>query len=158
VSGPPLSRRAVLRSGGAAGLLGAAVLGGCDLDPTSSSSAPPAAAPPDPDQQIVESARAELTSLIGHLAVTQAATENQIFGAGDSLVDLHRAQLAALGGQARPASLRGRVLSHTQLVAHERRAGARFTHWALTCDNGDLARVLASVAAGIATFVQGLTS
>jgi hypothetical protein len=148
----------VLRSGGAAGVLGAAVLGGCDLDPTSSSSAPPAAAPPDPDQEIVESARAELTSLIGHLAATRTAIGSQVFAGGGSLVDLHRAQLAALGGQARPASLRGRALSHAQLVAHERRAANRFTHWALTCDNGDLARVLASVAAGIATIVQGLAS
>jgi hypothetical protein len=34
-------------------------------------------------------------------------------------------------------------------VVRERRAADRFTRWASTCQNGDLARVLASVAAGI---------
>lgn len=133
------------------------MLGGCDLDPTSSS-AHPAAAPPDPDEEIVESARAELSTLIARLAATRAVIANQVFVGGDSLVDLHRAQLAALGGTAPPATARGRAMSHTQVIARERRAADRFTHWSLTCGNGDLARVLASVATGIRMIVQGLTS
>jgi hypothetical protein len=40
-------------------------------------------------------------------------------------------------------------LTPTQTVSRERRAAERFTRWAITCQNGDLARVLASVAAGI---------
>ena len=139
MSGSPLSRRTALRSGGAVVVLGAVVLSGCDLDPTSSS-APPAAAPRDPDQDIVEAARAELSGLIGRLSATD--------GAG-SLVAVHRAQLAALDGSPPPLTQRARALSAAQVVTRERRAAGRFTHWSLTCANGDLARVLASVAAGI---------
>jgi hypothetical protein len=119
-------------------VLGAVVLSGCDLDPTSSS-APPAAARQDPDQDIVEAARAELSGLIARLSATDGA---------HSLVAVHRAQLAALDGSP-PASRRARALSAEQVVTRERRAAGRFTQWALTCANGDLARVLASVAAGI---------
>jgi hypothetical protein len=139
VSGSPLSRRAVLRSGGVVAVVGAALLSGCDLDPTSSS-APPAATPPDPDQDIVESARAELSGLIRRLSATD--------GAG-ALVAVHRTQLAALDGHPPRATRRGRALSPADVVQRERRAADRFTHWALTCGNGDLARVLASVATGI---------
>src|SRR5262245_30474510 len=89
VSGSPLSRRAMLRSGGAAGVLGAAVLSGCDLDPTTSSTPAPVA-PRDPDQDIVDAARAELTGLIVRLSATDGAR---------SLVAVHRVQLAALDGE-----------------------------------------------------------
>jgi hypothetical protein len=34
-------------------------------------------------------------------------------------------------------------------VAREHRAANRFTRWATTCESGDLARVLGSIAAGI---------
>ena len=139
MSGSPLSRRAMLRSGGAVGVLGAALLSGCDLDPTSSS-AQPAVAPPDPDQDIVEAARAELSVLIVRLSATD--------GTGP-LVAVHRVQLAALDGDPPPATHRRRALSPDQVVARERRAAGRFTHWSLACHNGDLARVLASVATGI---------
>jgi hypothetical protein len=139
VSGSPLSRRAVIRSGSVLGVVGAAGLSGCDLDPTSSS-APPKAAPPDPDQDIVDSARAELSGLIGRLSATH--------GTG-SLLAVHRVQLAALDGDNPSNTRRGRGLSPSQVVARERRAADRFTHWALMCQNGDLARVLASVATGI---------
>jgi len=129
----------VLLSGGAVGVLGTVLLSGCDLDPTSSS-APPSAAPTDPDQDIVDAARAELTVLIGRLEVTRGAAP---------LVAVHRVQLAALDGDPPTATRTGRGLSKKQVVAGERRAADRFTHWSLTCQNGDLARVLASVATGI---------
>ena len=139
MSGSPLSRRALLRLGGAAGVIGAGLLSGCDLDPRSSST--PAEAPqPDPDQRIVEAARAELSGLILRLSATA--------GAGP-LVACHRAQLAALDGDPPSTTRRGRPLTPTQTVSRERRAAERFTRWAITCQNGDLARVLASVAAGI---------
>jgi hypothetical protein len=139
VSGSPLSRRALLRLGGVVGLLGAGLLGGCDLDPGSSST-PAAVPPPDPDQHIVQAARAELSGLVLRLSAT--------LGAG-SLVACHRAQLAALDGDPPSTTRRGRPLTPDQTVARERRAAERFTRWAVTCQNGDLARVLASVAAGI---------
>jgi hypothetical protein len=140
VSGSPLSRRAALRVaglGGLAGALGTLPLAGCDLDPDSS--APQVVPTPDPDEQLVEAARAELRGLIRRLPKT---------GGAAALVESHRQQLAALQGDP-PTSTAGRPLSHAQVVARERRAADRFAHWTLTARNGDLARLLASVAAGI---------
>jgi hypothetical protein len=132
-----MSRRSVLRRGAAAGVLGLPLLTGCDLDPGSSS--PPAAgASPDPDQRIVENARAELTGLLRHLPAR---------GRTASLHACHRAQLLALAGH--PPTRSGRPLSPSALTARESRAARRFEAWAVACRNGDLARVLASVAAGI---------
>lgn len=150
MSGSPLSRRSVLRGGGGLGVLGAAVLTGCDLDPTSSSA--PAAAPPRaPDQRIVDAARAELSVLIRRLSATA--------GVG-SLVAVHRVQLAALDGEPPSTTRRARPLSPAEVVAREGRAADRFTHWSLASGNGDLARVLASVATGIRMqpILRGATS
>jgi hypothetical protein len=132
-----MSRRSMLRAGAAAGVLGWPLLTGCDLDPGSSS--PPAArSSPDPDQHIVEEARAELTALLLHLPAR---------GRTASLHACHRAQLAALAG--RPPTRVRRPLPRPALLAREKRAVDRFESWAVACHNGDLARVLASVAAGI---------
>lgn len=117
--------------------MGAAVLSGCDLDPDSSSK-PPAAPPRDPDERIVDAARAELRGLLARLSATSGAA---------SLVACHRAQLAALEGD--PPTRPRRTLTPAETVTRERLAAERFTRWALTCQNGDLARLLASVAAGI---------
>jgi hypothetical protein len=132
-----MSRRSVLCAGAAAGVLGSALLTGCDLDPGSSS--PPAArATPDPDQHILEAARAELTGLLLHVPAR---------GRTASLHACHRAQLSALAG--RPPTRVRRPLRPLALMAREKRAAHRFENWAVACGNGDLARVLASVAAGI---------
>lgn len=140
MSDSPLSRRGVLRAaglGGALGLLGAGVVSGCDLDPRSSSD-PQVVPSTDPDQHLVEAARAELRSLLARLPAA---------GGTVALVACHRQQLEALQGQ--PPTRTGQRLSHARLVARERRAVDRFTGWAQKAENGDLARVLASVAAGI---------
>jgi hypothetical protein len=135
-------RRDVLRVaglGGVAGVLGVGVLSGCDLDPESSTK-PAAVPPPDPDQHIVVAARAELRGLLVRLSATSGTA---------SLIACHRDQLAALQGAPPATGLDGRPLTRAQTVARERRAADRFTQWATTCQHGDLARVLASVAAGI---------
>lgn len=124
---------------GAAGALGAAALTGCDLGPGSASE-PPAVSAPDPDQHIVDAARAELRGLMTRLSATRGTA---------SLVACHRHQLMALQGDPSSTTRPGRALTKAQTVAREQRAAKRFTHWALTCQNGELARVLASVAAGI---------
>jgi hypothetical protein len=142
VSGSSFSRRGVLRVaglGGVSALLGAGALTGCDLDPHSSSE-PPAAPPPDPDQGIVDAARAELRHLLFWLSPT---------GPTATLVVAHRRQLRALEGNPPADTRRGHSWTSAQAVRKEQRAADRFTHWALTCQNGDLARLLASVAAGI---------
>jgi hypothetical protein len=64
-------------------------------------------------------------------------------------VTCHRTQLAALRGDPPPLTRRAKGLTPAQTLARERHAAERFGHWAATCHNGDLARVLASVAAGI---------
>ncbi len=135
MSGSPLSRRGLLLSAGA---VAAAGLTGCDLDPTSSA---PATTPSrDPDEAIVTAARAELSDLITRLGG----------GSGNAaLVAVHRVQLAALQGEPPATASPGRPLSRPRIVARERRAAVRFGTWARTATSGDLARVLASIAAGI---------
>jgi hypothetical protein len=125
--------------GGAAGAFGAGTLTGCDLDPDSSPTSP-AVAPPDPDQHILDAARAELRGLLARLPATTGTV---------ALIGCHRRQLAALQGEPPATTRSARPLTRPQVVARERRAAERFTRWALTAQNGDLARVLASVAAGI---------
>jgi uncharacterized lipoprotein YajG len=114
------------------------VLAACDFDPPSARR--PTPPPPDPDQHVVDAARAELSDLISRLSATSGAS---------ALVACHRTQLAALGGEPPPVAPRSRPFTHTQTVTRERRASRRFAGWARTCQDGDLARVLASVSAGI---------
>jgi hypothetical protein len=142
VSGSPLSRRVVVSAAGLmGGVAGAGLLGGCSFDPSSPTPAQ-APAPPDPDAPVLAAAQAELTALITRLSAS---------GGTASLVACHRAQLTALGGQLPTAVPREPALTSARIVIRERRAVARFTQWAITCRDGELARALASVAAGIRT-------
>lgn len=142
MSGPPVSRRAAMRSAGVAAAVGALALGGCDLD-LSSSSEPVATPTPDPDESLLRSARAELVTLIA--GVSTAGGDPLVTG----LERVHRTQLAALGGTAPATAARVPAWGRRRVVAHERVAVARFTAWAGQAASGDLARVLAAVAAGI---------
>jgi hypothetical protein len=140
VPGSPLSRRGLLSAAGlAATAAGAGLVGGCRFDP-STPAAPRASATPDPDAAVLAAAHAELGSLIARLSASSGTAD---------LVACHRTQLPALGGRPPAITRRSRPLEPAQVVVHERRAVTRFTHWAATCSDGDLARVLASVAAGI---------
>jgi len=138
VPGSSLSRRRLLLSAGAVTAVG---LTSCDLDPSSSASpVEPSPSPdPDPDQVIVLAARAELSGLIVRLGNSRRTA---------ALVSVHRTQLAALRGEP-PSATATRPLTPAQIVAREQRAADRFTRWAETSGSGDLARVLASIAAGI---------
>jgi acyl CoA:acetate/3-ketoacid CoA transferase alpha subunit len=149
---PAVSRRALLTSAGAVTLGGSLTqaVTGCRFDPASSdSTAPPSADPSsatataatDADAAIVASARAELAGLVAHLLAGVTSVENQ------TLVTFHTVQLKALGAEA-PTSTRRR-LTPAALVTQERRTQGRFVHWAEDCQSGELARVLAAVAAGI---------
>jgi hypothetical protein len=140
VSGSPLSRRRVVTAAGLmAAVAGASVVGGCRFDPPTPAPAQTPATP-DPDAAVLAAARAELTALINRLSASAGTTR---------LVACHRAQLIALGGRVPPVSGRARGLTSTAIGVRERLAVTRFTHWAVTCRDGDLARLLASVAAGI---------
>jgi len=136
VSGSSLSRRRLLLSAGAVTAVG---LTSCDLDPSSSAPAPAVEPSPDADQVIVLAARAELAGLIARLGNSPRTA---------ALVSVHRTQLAALQGEP-PSPTAGRPPTLAQIVAREQRAAERFTRWAATSGSGDLARVLASIAAGI---------
>jgi hypothetical protein len=132
-----------MRSAGLAvvGATGLSALSGCDLDLGSPT---PAATPtPDADERLLTAARAELTTLIARLSVSRGPVSQS------GLEQVHRVQLAALGGRPRTGAPRARPLHGAQLVARERVAAARFTAWARAAHSGDLARVLAAVAAGI---------
>jgi hypothetical protein len=135
VSGSSLSRRRLLLSAGAVTAVG---LTSCDLDP--SSSAPAVEPSPDADQVIVLAARAELSGLIVRLGNSPRTA---------ALVSVHRTQLAALQGDPPPSAATVRPPTPAQIVAREQRAADRFSRWAATSGSGDLARVLASIAAGI---------
>lgn len=140
MSGPPLSRRGLLSAAGlTATLTTASLVGGCRFDP-STPTPPTASTTPDPDAPTLAAAHAELTTLITRLSASPGTA---------ALVACHRTQLTALGGRTPSITDRGRPLTPAETVVHERRALGRFTHWAATCSDGDLARVLASVAAGI---------
>jgi hypothetical protein len=131
-----LSRRAVLSIGA---MVATVSLAGCQFDP-SPASAPAPSPGVDPDVHVVDAARAELSGLVARLRATSGTA---------ALVACHRAQLAALGGHPPPITQRSAPLTPAQVVARERRAADRFTGWAASSANGDLARVLASIAAGI---------
>lgn len=150
--GPPVSRRTALRWAGGSTVVGAALLGGCDLDPRSSP-APAATPTPDHDEQVLLAARAELTVLIGRLRA--ALSEPSQTDPDPLLVALEQAhvtQLAALDGTPRPVPGRVRPLGPgPRLVARERLAVTRFTGWAGHAESGDLAQVLAATAGGIRT-------
>jgi hypothetical protein len=118
---------------------GAGFLGGCRFDPPSPTPVR-ASATPDPDASVLAAAHAELTALINRLSASAGTA---------TLVACHRAQLTALGGQVPPVIPRARPLTSAAVVVRERLAVTRFSHWAVTCSDGDLARLLASVAAGI---------
>jgi hypothetical protein len=140
VSGSALSRREVLSAAGLmAAVAGAELMEGCRFDPPAPA---PVQAPAtaNPDASVLAAARAELTALINRLS-----TSNGTAG----LLACHRAQLIALGGQVPTAIPHARALTSAAVVVRERRAVGRFAHWAVTCSDGDLATLLASVAAGI---------
>jgi hypothetical protein len=140
VSGSSLSRRRLLLSAGAVTAVG---LTSCDLDPSSSAPAvepSPDADQVDADQVIVLAARAELSGLIVRLGNSPRTA---------ALVSVHRTQLAALQGDPPPSAATVRPPTPAQIVAREQRAADRFSRWAANSGSGDLARVLASIAAGI---------
>jgi hypothetical protein len=135
-----MSRRGVLSGIGLiATVAGAGLAGGCRFDPPSAAPGK-ARATPHPDASVLTAAQAELTVLINRLSASTGAAD---------LIACHRAQLTALGGRVPATTRRARALTSAAIVVRERRAITRFTHWADTCSDGDLARVLASIAAGI---------
>ena len=150
--------KATRRSAVTASGLAALGLTGCTTDdPASSSgSASPSAstatetAPPDPDQLALDRAVAITTGLIAGLAAA-----NPVLDPAGRLASIHEAHLAALqeagGTTFTPVpSPPGRRLTAARLRRRELNAQRELARLAQMAESGALARVLASMSAGIA--------
>ena len=147
------TRRAVVAAPGVAAL----GLAGCTADEpaSSSSSASPStttateAAVPDPDRVALDRAVAITAGLIAGLAEA-----TPVIDPARRLAAMHAAHLAALqeavGASFPPASPPGRPLTAAQLRRRELNAQRELAHLAQEAESGALARVLASMSAGIA--------
>lgn len=150
VPGPGATRRSAI--GGV--LAGAAVLTGCDVDPRSADPVSPSPATvADPDSALVDAVVAELDELV---ALVTAATDGRPVLAPQlaAFAALHQAHRSVLpdrdAGPQRP-----RVAGSAREVAdrvrvRELQARARLADWAVAAESGALARLLASMSAGIA--------
>ena len=148
------TRRAAVAASGVAAL----GLAGCTADEpaSSSSSAVPSAttateaAAPDPDRVALDRAVAITAGLIAGLAEANPGIDP-----ARRLAAMHAAHLAALqdGGRSRrfpPASPPGRPLTAARLRRRELNAQRELARLAQEAESGALARVLASMSAGIA--------
>ena len=151
----PRATRATRRTTIVGALAGAAALAGCesdrpDADPTGRSTP---GAGTDPDDALVAAVSAELDDLV---AVVTAAAARRPALAPDlaPFSALHRAHRAVLPGQeAEPARPRvtgtpREVAAH--LLRREEQARRRLADWSLDARSGALARLLASMSAGVA--------
>ena len=128
---------------------------GCDLgdppaaDPPSASAAPAA----DPDAALVEAVIAELDELVALVTAAAAARPGLAPGlaAYAALHQAHRSTLPDREGEpARPriSGSAGEVADRVR--RREGQARRRLADWALAAESGALARLLASMSAGIA--------
>ncbi len=127
---------------------------GCDLDRRPTETAPTPTAPDDGDSQLVATVTAELLELAALVARTRADHPGLV-PATEHLRALHAAHLELLGSEAgvAPAAPRspakpGAALS--ALRARERRARSQLADWSVAAESGALARLLASMSAGVA--------
>ena len=152
---PVPSPRATRRTTIVGALAGTVVLAGCDAgrpDPGPAGRSAPAAGA-DPDEALVAEVSAELDELVALVAVAAArrpllAPDLAAFSA------LHQAHRATLPEQdaepPRPRVTGSPAEVATQLLRREEQAGRRLADWALDAESGALARLLASMSAGVA--------
>ncbi|GAB3034952.1 hypothetical protein GCM10011376_19640 [Nocardioides flavus (ex Wang et al. 2016)] len=156
--GPSLTRRTAVVSAVGSALTSPLVLAGCDIDPPRSTDGSPASPPPPEDAELVASVVAEL---VRAAAVLEAATL-AVPGLTPRLApvaDAHAAHLDLLVGavadtdvptSAPPSLPPDRVRTLAAVVRSERRLQREVRQACVTAASGDLARVLASVAASTA--------
>jgi hypothetical protein len=141
----PVTRRTVL--GGA--LAGVAVLSGCGT------TAPATTPEVDPDDALVDQVVAELDEVL--LTVTALAGHRKLAEPLGPFLALHEAHRAALPEgvpTVDPPLPQGSVQEqYARLLRRERESGARLAGWAVEAESGTLARLLASMSAGIAAHV-----
>lgn len=157
------SRRAVLAGAGVVVLAGG--LTGCDLpgpSGTTSSDAPPGTSADHPDDDLVSGAVADSEELLA-LTLAVAAAHPALGGTTEAWAECHRSHLQVLRvdspgetPSATPApsvsppgvpTSPGRALR--QLLSRERTHAATLAEAAATAESGALARLLASMSAGV---------
>lgn len=159
------SRRSLLRAGayGALGL-GATTLAGCDVSAFGTSKQKPQ--PANADLPAVVSA-ATLSRRLLDLTAETARRQHSLSGTMAPLTAMHRAHLRVLE-HAVPPGQRSRLRQHHPRVASHHGSGVgavrsaetlartQLTSLAATAHSGELARLLASMAAAIGQQLQGL--
>lgn len=131
------------------------VLAGCDLDPPAadppSSSSPTTSA--DPDTALVDAVVAELDELV--VLVTEAADRRPRLApelaAFAALHQAHRSVLPERDGDATVPRITGSPRAvGDQVRRRELQARSRLADWSVAAESGALARLLASMSAGVA--------
>ncbi len=138
------------------------VLAGCDLDPPAAapSSSPSPTTAADPDTALVDAVIAELDEL--EALVTVAAERRPLLAPGLApFAVLHRAHREVLPARDAEPQL-SRVSGTPREVAErirlrELQAQARLADWSVAAESGTLARLLASMSAGIAAHLAAGT-
>jgi hypothetical protein len=138
-------------------LAGLAAVSGCDLggaDDSSEPAAPSSSTPPaDPDSALVSTVRTELLELEG-LVASAGSGRPRLAADLAGLAALHEAHLAALpeGDESvEDRTVTGSVDQvRAQVSRRERQGQRRLAEWSVAAESGALARLLASMSAGIA--------
>jgi hypothetical protein len=131
------------------------VLTGCDLsgsDPQPSPTSRPA--PVDPDEELAESAAAEVAEALA-LVTAAAGRSRRLERLLDGLATVHEAHLEVLEPPAETSPAPAAVTGSTQealdqVLRRERQAQRRLADWSVVAASGQLARLLASMSAAIA--------
>lgn len=140
--------RSTRRTAVVGAVAGVAALAGCDPEPAARPGATPEA---DPDTALVDAVRAELGEVAGLVAA--AAGRPQLRERVTALLALHAAHLEAIEGDpptpsTPPAGPPAQVWA--TLSARERQLQRRLADWSVRAESGALARLLASMSAGVA--------
>ena len=152
---PVPSLRATRRTTIVGALAGTAALAGCDADRRDADPAgrTAPAAGTDPDADLVTAVTAELDELVA--LVTAAAARRPLLArdlaAFSSLHQAHRATLPERDTEPPRPRITGTPREvAAQLLRREEQARRRLADWALGAESGALARLLASMSAGVA--------
>lgn len=156
--GRPLTRRTAVVSAVGSALTAPLVLAACDIDPPASTDGAPASPPPPEDAELVAAVVAGLVRAGAVLEAAMLAVPGlttllaPVAAAHDAHLDLLAGAVADADVPAPepPAIAAGRARALAAVQRSERRLQRQVRQACLTAASGDLARVLASVAASTA--------
>ncbi|MBS2937471.1 hypothetical protein KDN32_06925 [Nocardioides sp. J2M5] len=166
MAAPLISRRTTLGSALATPVLLPLALGGCDIDPPRAEPAPGQTAPPPEDSALVASVVAELVRAEAVVAAAVAAVPSLAERLAP-VADAHAAHREVLAGAvpdadlptAEPVTVAPRIVPALRTVGRSEQRLLRAAREAcLVAASGDLARVLASVAASTSQHAAALST